>query len=876
MDRLNKLLAAKWSKFAQSHGINSPQESVAIGSKIRTVIRIGIFVFICEVVVMVIILFMPALPVWFEILFDSSLLVLLLSPVLYFSVIRPMVQHILAHQLTEDKLKRHGHQLEDLVKQRTSELSAANQTLRQQIKVRTAAENLMLERTFELDDTIRELQCLYAISRLMEKPDISIEELVTKTMGLIPFAWLSPETIGVRVTLNDREFKSDNFKGTEWLQTGKIIVHGQCIGLLEVVDFAEIVETNKKPTPKREKSLIEAISERLGGILERIETAEKLKQELTVNAALSDLYKPLIAPSASIEDMAITVLNKARSLTQSRQGYITSIDPLKGGAVSLNLTEMLGDPCGVASQKKIVFPQEENRNYQGLWGHSLNSLDAFFTNSPQEHPAAAGTPAGHISIQRFLSVPIILGQKLVGQIALANKGGDYTEQDLAAILRVAEFYALALQRNKVEKELQNSKDELERRVAERTAEIAQANKALKEEVEERKLADQQLQQNKAMLQAVFDGIAHPLILVDRNMMVKMINQAAAEYYGIADSQDAIGGVFCEATEKSDIFKNGEMPSPVLSNQVLSFERKGFMEPDLLERVFIYPVKEKKRNVGDAIIHVTDITEERRFENQLVQSEKMASLGILVTSIAHEINNPNSFVAFNMPILEEYIEALMPFADEYAAKHPDLELFNMSYPEFRADVIKLLKNVEHGSERISSFVSNLREFAQFDGRRPKEWVDLKSVIDKVLSICGSNIKKNVKSFNLRIPENFPTIFTDPNVLEQVLLNLLVNATQAADKKNSWIKLSAVCGENWRDHTIIEIRDNGCGMDEDTKRHIFNPFFTTKSPGDGTGLGLYVCHNLIQGIGGYIEVNSDPGKGSIFRVILPDKDYRKQPR
>ena len=167
---------------------------------------------------------------------------------------------------------------------------------------------------------------------------------------------------------------------------------------------------------------------------------------------------------------------------------------------------------------------------KGLWGHSLNSLDAFFTNSPQKHPAAAGTPVGHIPIQRFLSVPIILGEELVGQIALANKDDDYTHQDLAAIRRVAEFYALALQRNKAGKALQKSKNELERRVAERTAEIALANKTLKGQIEERKLAEQRLQQNKTMLQAVFDGIADPLVLVDRNMVVKIINQAAAEYY----------------------------------------------------------------------------------------------------------------------------------------------------------------------------------------------------------------------------------------------------------------------------------------------------------------------------------------------------------
>jgi signal transduction histidine kinase len=102
---------------------------------------------------------------------------------------------------------------------------------------------------------------------------------------------------------------------------------------------------------------------------------------------------------------------------------------------------------------------------------------------------------------------------------------------------------------------------------------------------------------------------------------------------------------------------------------------------------------------------------------------------------------------------------------------------------------------------------------------------------------------------------------------------MNASQAVDKNHSWVKISAATGNNQRDHTIIEVSDNGCGMDEKTRRHIFNPFYTTKSPVDGTGLGLYVCHNLIQGIGGYIEVESQPGEGSTFRVVLPDKDYAK---
>ncbi len=872
MNHLEKLQAANLSNPATpSPGFDAPNEPTDIQSQIRLVIRTVLTVSLCEAGVVTVVYLLPALSPRVKVCLDVAFMILLLSPAMYFAVIRPMVHYILDQKRSEKSLKRHGDHLEDLVNQRTAELSAAIETLRQQVRVRTAAENLMQERTFELDDYIRELQCLYAISRLMEEPDISIKELITKTIGLIPFAWLRPESIGVRVTLDDRQFKTNNFKETQLQQTGRIMVHGQCVGLLEVVYLTVTASTDSGPNPEREKNLIEAISKRLGGILERIETAEQLQQELAVNAALSNLYKPLIAPSASIEEMAITVLNEARRLTKSRHGYITAINPFKSGAVEINLTEMSGDPCDVNSGKKIVFHRGKNENYQGLWGHSLDSPDGFFTNSPRKHPAAAEVPEGHVPIHRFLSLPVILGGELVGQIALANKDEDYTAQDFTAIRRVAEFYALALQRSSAEKALQQSKNVLERRVEERTAEITLANKMLKGEIEERKIAERQLQQSRRMLQAVFDGIADPLILVDHNMTVKIINRAAAEYYRIEDNQDTVGMLWNEAAGENDFLKNSEIPSAELNNQVIAFERKGFMAPDRLERVFIYPVKERNKVGGDTIIHITDITEERRIESQLIQSEKMASLGILVSSIAHEINNPNSFITFNMPILKEYVEAMMSFADEYAAKHPDLELFHMSYPEFRADIIRLLKNIEHGSKRISSFVSNLREFAQCDGKKSKKWVDFKSVVDKVLSICGSNIKKTVKSFNLLIPDDFPAIFTDSHVLEQVLLNLLINASQAVDKNNSWVKLSAAFGNSLRDHTIIEISDNGCGMDKEMKRHIFNPFFTTKAPAGGTGLGLYVCHNLVQGIGGYIEVESKPGQGSTFRVILPDKDY-----
>jgi signal transduction histidine kinase len=201
---------------------------------------------------------------------------------------------------------------------------------------------------------------------------------------------------------------------------------------------------------------------------------------------------------------------------------------------------------------------------------------------------------------------------------------------------------------------------------------------------------------------------------------------------------------------------------------------------------------------------------------------------------------------------------------------------MAYPEFRQDIFKLLDNIEHGSGRINSFVSNLREYSQIKERSPRNWVDMNTIIEKVLSICQSKIKKSVKSFVKTIPESLPKIYSNAHVLEQILINLLVNAANAADKRDSWIKLNVNVNKNWADHIIIEISDNGCGMDEETRRKIFDPFFTTKSTADGTGLGLYICHNLIQSLGGRIEVESESERGSRFMVVLPGQDRRKKAR
>ena len=417
--------------------------------------------------------------------------------------------------------------------------------------------------------------------------------------------------------------------------------------------------------------------------------------------------------------------------------------------------------------------------------------------------------------------------------------------------------------------LQTAHGNLAKKVAERTHELAGANQKLREEISERKNAEHQLHQNMIMLQAIFDGISDNLILVDKDMGIKLINKAAGRYYGIQSSREAVGKHCFQMAGRPALCDDCAIPAAILEKKSVSFERKGLMNPNLMEQVVVYPLVEKESNTEDAIIRISDITEKKLFEQRIRQSEKMASLGILVSAIAHEINNPNNFISFNIPILKEYLAELVPIIDEYVGDDQRRKFCRMPYDEFRMDLFKILDNIGHGSERISAFVANLKEFTYSDKNRIDKWVELNAVIRKAIALCENKVRKSVKTLTVDIPQNMPPVLSDPYALQHILINLLINAAQAADKDGSWIKLSVSKVPTRSGWITIEVSDNGCGMDEKTRQHLFDPFFTTKSIGEGTGLGLYVCYTLIVELGGRIDVDSQSGQGSTFRVIMPQK-------
>lgn len=382
----------------------------------------------------------------------------------------------------------------------------------------------------------------------------------------------------------------------------------------------------------------------------------------------------------------------------------------------------------------------------------------------------------------------------------------------------------------------------------------------------RNRAEENLRKSEAMLQTVFDGISEPLVMLDRDGRIAVLNKAAGIYYGVGGLDEAVGKFCFEVFRgRSHPCEGCESPFSYMKGYSGAFERRGPTDPKKLERVAVYPVTNDLGETEATIFRIADITQAKLLEKQLIRSEKLASLGLLISGITHEINNPNSFIVFNIPILREYLAELMKIVDDHGARRPDLELFGMSYPEFREDLFKLLDNMEHGSRRINGIVARLRDFSREQDKCEKRWIDLREVMKNAAAIAGAEIRQRGASLDIGVPESLGPVMADPEGLEQILVNLLINAAHAADKSDARVEMKALLDETGQDRLIIEVRDNGNGMDNKTKERIFDPFFTTK-PSTGTGLGLYVCHNLAEGMGGRIEVDSRLGEGSAFRVIL----------
>lgn len=251
------------------------------------------------------------------------------------------------------------------------------------------------------------------------------------------------------------------------------------------------------------------------------------------------------------------------------------------------------------------------------------------------------------------------------------------------------------------------------------------------------------------------------------------------------------------------------------------------------------------------------------QTRLVHAAKMASLGQLVAGIAHELNNPIGFIFSNMAHLREYSQKLLNLID-VATKHPEnleREKKEADLDYIEKDLPKLIASCEDGARRTKDIVLGLRNFSRLEEAQIKE-IDIHEGLSDTLDLLRGELKNRIqvhKEFG-----QLPKVRVYASEINQVFMNILSNAAQAIDGNGDiYVKTRTLS----KDRIEVSIRDSGKGMSKETMEKIFDPFFTTKTLGQGTGLGLSISYGVVEKHGGEIQVDSEPGKGTEFRVILP---------
>lgn len=251
------------------------------------------------------------------------------------------------------------------------------------------------------------------------------------------------------------------------------------------------------------------------------------------------------------------------------------------------------------------------------------------------------------------------------------------------------------------------------------------------------------------------------------------------------------------------------------------------------------------------------------QRQLYQAEKLASIGQLAAGVAHEINNPIGFIRGNLGTAQQYVRDLSRLAA--LMKTGDIAQFQSAWQEadmgfLLEDFTALLGESMEGADRVTKIVSDLKGFSNVD-QAEEEVVDLNDNLRFACNVLAGQIKDKAELvLELGV---LPKTLCLPGHLNQVFLNLLLNAAQAITDRGRIEVRSEMAGNEIR----IRIHDNGCGIPEGSLGRIFDPFFTTRPVGSGTGLGLAVCHDIVQAHGGRIEVESEVGVGTTFTVYLP---------
>ncbi|WP_420267188.1 PAS domain S-box protein [Candidatus Magnetominusculus dajiuhuensis] len=571
---------------------------------------------------------------------------------------------------------------------------------------------------------------------------------------------------------------------------------------------------------------------------------EALSYELEINKSLAEL-SALLIQSGSIEEISKLTIDYARRMTGSKYSFAGYIDPDTGYLISPTLTMDVWDECKVEG-KGIVF-----KEFRGMWGWVLNNKTPILCNSVMDDPRHTGVPKGHITIERFLSFPAMLGDTLVGQIALANPLTKYTESNLNTVGRIADLYAIAIERKRSEQTLLKYQNTLEYLVKERTNDLLKTNEELRAEIIERKKAEAALTESEIKYRQLFELTHAGILVIDKDGTITLVNPRMAEMLGF-DAAEMMGRHLSSFIRDQYVnicrHSMARLAQGIKGQMELEFQKKDGKA--LYATIETSPIMDHLGNYEGAVAGVIDTTLHRELENQLLQAQKMESIGQLAGGVAHDFNNILSAMTNYVYLLKRRVKD--DVASTGYATHIDASI-----------------------ERAANLTKSLLVFSR------KHIYELKptNISDLVRNTEGLLARLIGEDIEIRTIINVPgvMVMADKTHIEMAMMNLVANARDAMPEGGVLTIELGIAGDKdfLRTHGLteelgyvyIKATDTGVGMDEDTMAKMFDPFFTTKEVGKGTGLGLSTVYGIVRLHKGHIETESAMGKGSVFTIYLP---------
>lgn len=269
-----------------------------------------------------------------------------------------------------------------------------------------------------------------------------------------------------------------------------------------------------------------------------------------------------------------------------------------------------------------------------------------------------------------------------------------------------------------------------------------------------------------------------------------------------------------------------------------------------------------------LLSVRDLSPRKELEDHLQQAQKMEALGTLVAGVAHEINNPVNLIMYNMPVIKKIWKDLMPVLEGLSLSAPGKKYGGLTFSYLKENLPQLLSDVDMAANRIAKIVEDLKNFSKQSDISKKEPMSINAAVESALRLAASTLKKSRISVEMHLSNHLPEIEGNRHSIEQVILNIVINAAQAIDHDHGFIKIHTGY-EIKTGRVLISIEDNGPGIKPTMGSRIFDPFVTSKQAHGGTGLGLSVSYNLVKAHNGEITFRNLEDGGALFLIHLPVK-------